>query len=81
MRGRTSRPTGGGGGVRVVSERVTWETCPECRRPAAVGWADGNPVEFDCPRECTLPVAGLLAAFMPGRATSHTGRELSGPLA
>jgi hypothetical protein len=62
-----------------MSERVTWETCPECRRPAAVGWVDGNPVEFDCPRECTLPMAELRAAFMPGRATSHTGREQSGP--
>jgi hypothetical protein len=57
-----------------VSERVTWETCPECRRPAAVGWVDGDPVEFDCPQECTLTAGVLHAAFMTGCAASHTGR-------
>ena len=57
-----------------MSERVTWETCPECRRPAAVGWVDGDPVEFDCPRECTLPAGELRTAFVPGRAAGHTGR-------
>jgi hypothetical protein len=56
-----------------VSERVTWETCPECRRPAAVGWVDRDPVEFDCPRECTLSAAELRATFMPGSAASSTG--------
>jgi hypothetical protein len=55
-----------------VSERVTWETCPGCRRPAAVGWMDGDPVEFDCPRECTLSAGELRAAFMPGRRLSGT---------
>ena len=45
-----------------MSERVTWETCPECRRPAAVGWVDGDPVQFDCPRECTLSAGELRAA-------------------
>ena len=35
-------------------ERVTWENCPNCRRAAAVGWVDGRPVEFDCPRGCCL---------------------------
>jgi hypothetical protein len=57
-----------------VSERVTWETCPECRRPAAVGWVDGDPVEFDCPQECTLTADELRAVFMTGCAASHTGR-------
>ena len=37
-----------------MSESVTWETCPTCERPAAVGWLDGNPVEFDCPAGCHL---------------------------
>jgi hypothetical protein len=60
-----------------VSERVTWEICPECRRPAAVGWVDGSPVQFDCPRGCTLPVAELRAVFMPGRATFMPGRAMS----
>ena len=36
------------------SEWVTWEDCPHCRRPAAVGWMDGQPTEFDCPRGCRL---------------------------
>jgi hypothetical protein len=36
------------------SERVTWEDCPNCRRAAAVGWLDGRPIEFDCPRGCRL---------------------------
>jgi hypothetical protein len=64
-------PTGRGRGVRVLSERVTWETCPGCRRPAAVGWVDGDPVGFDCPRECTLSAGELRAAFMPGRRVSR----------
>ena len=37
-----------------VSEWVTWEDCPHCRRPAAVGWMKGRPTEFDCPRGCRL---------------------------
>ena len=37
-----------------ASERVTWEDCPNCRRAAAVGWVNGRPVEFDCPRGCCL---------------------------
>lgn len=37
-----------------MSDRVTWETCPVCHRPAAVGWIDGGPVEFDCPAGCRL---------------------------
>ncbi len=37
-----------------ASERVTWEDCPTCRRAAAVGWVNGRPAEFDCPRGCRL---------------------------
>jgi hypothetical protein len=37
-----------------LSERVTWETCPNCGRSAAVGWLDANPVEFDCPGGCQV---------------------------
>ena len=50
-------------GRNVVSERVTWENCPECDRAAAVGWADGLPVEFDCPNGCSLSPAEVSAAF------------------
>ena len=37
-----------------ANERVTWEDCPNCRRPAAVGWIHGRPTEFDCPGGCRL---------------------------
>ncbi|MGY1712662.1 hypothetical protein ACI8AC_24440 [Geodermatophilus sp. SYSU D00758] len=36
-----------------MSERVTWEDCPVCRRVAAVGWSSVRPVEFDCPNGCS----------------------------
>jgi hypothetical protein len=42
-----------------ASERVTWEDCPSCQRPAAVGWMDGQAVEFDCPRGCSVTSAQL----------------------
>ena len=45
----------------VVSERVTWETCPSCGRPAAVGWVGEQPVEFDCPGRCWVSVKHVLA--------------------
>ena len=42
-----------------MSDRVTWEGCPICGEPAAVGWVtlvgrevgagSEDPVEFDCP--------------------------------
>jgi hypothetical protein len=38
----------------AVSERVTWDTCPNCGRFAAVGWRDGVLVEADCPSGCRL---------------------------
>ena len=37
-----------------ASERVTWETCPNCGLSAAVGWRDGHLVEADCPGGCRL---------------------------
>jgi hypothetical protein len=37
-----------------MTERVTWDICPRCGRYAAVGWLDGMPVGFDCPRGCQL---------------------------
>jgi hypothetical protein len=37
-----------------ASERVTWETCPNCGLSAAVGWRDGVLVEVDCPGGCRL---------------------------
>jgi len=41
------------------SERVTWQECPRCRQPAAVGWWHGRPVEFDCPRGCRVTLDQL----------------------
>lgn len=37
-----------------MSDSVTWETCPNCHRPAAVGWQNGMAVEFDCPAGCSI---------------------------
>jgi hypothetical protein len=54
------------------SERVTWEDCPDCRRPAAVGWVDERPVEFDCPRGCRLSVE-LVRALAAGRGRPPVG--------
>ncbi len=49
-------------GKRVEpGESVTWEDCPHCRRPAAVGWVGGRPTEFDCPRGCRLSTEQLHA--------------------
>jgi hypothetical protein len=42
-----------------MSERVTWENCPVCRRPAVVGWSNGRPIEFDCPGGCRLNAAHI----------------------
>ena len=42
-----------------MTERITWERCPDCGELAAVGWApDGAAevaVEFDCPNDCAAP--------------------------
>jgi hypothetical protein len=50
-----------------VSERVTWAVCPDCGRPAAVGWLDDVPVEFDCPGGClpSLEEVRALAGLRP----------------
>ncbi len=63
-----------------ASERVTWEDCPGCRRAAAVGWVDGRPVEFDCPRGCRLSEeqVQVFAATGHGRPPAAGG---SGPTA
>ena len=55
-----------------MSERITWETCPECGDTAAVGWRlrtsenmhgqSEEPVEADCPNSCTLS-AGQVQEF------------------
>jgi len=45
----------------TMSDSVTWETCPTCERPAAVGWLDGSPVEFDCTAGCDLDPKQLTA--------------------
>jgi hypothetical protein len=40
------------------SERITWETCPSCGQPAAVGWSGTRPVEFDCMKGCRVAAVG-----------------------
>lgn len=44
-----------------MTEHVTWESCPACHRPAAVGWLDDVPLEFDCPAGCRLTDAQVRA--------------------
>jgi len=39
-----------------ASERITWEDCPACGGPVAVGWLDGHPSEVDCAGGCRLRV-------------------------
>jgi hypothetical protein len=67
---RTARPgplpspasaLGSGGSTMESNERVTWEDCPNCQRAAAVGWVNGRPVEYDCPRGCCLSVEQVQA--------------------
>jgi len=60
-----------------VSERVTWEQCPECRRLAAVGWLDGTLVEFDCPNGCSLTQSRIAAAFVSWPVTAFTQQALT----
>jgi hypothetical protein len=43
----------------MSSDGITWETCPVCRRTAAVGWADGSPTEFDCTAGCVPSIAQI----------------------
>ncbi|NYJ07186.1 hypothetical protein [Petropleomorpha daqingensis] len=56
-----------------MSDRVTWEKCPKCGAPAAVGWttvawASGEPVEdepteIDCTSGCQLNSDEVQDAF------------------
>lgn len=56
-----------------MSERVTWEQCPRCRKTAAVGWvtidstddteAEEVAEEYDCPSGCRLDPDELRRTF------------------
>jgi hypothetical protein len=56
-----------------MSERISWENCPTCGSPAAVGWTtvlwvagesrEEGPIEFDCPSGCHLSHQALAEAF------------------
>jgi hypothetical protein len=37
-----------------MSERVTWESCPNCGGRAAIGWLGQRVTEVDCARGCEL---------------------------
>ena len=64
------------------SERVTWEDCPTCRRAAAVGWVNGWPTEFDCPRGCCLSAEQIQAfAARRGRPSVDVLAGTGGPAA
>ncbi len=57
-----------------MSERLTWESCPECRRLAAVGWLDGRPVRFDCPNGCRLTRSRIATTFTSWPLTAVLSR-------
>jgi hypothetical protein len=60
----------------MMSERVSWETCPECHRLAAVGWLNGTAIEVDCPTGCSVTPVRVVSAFHLNR-----GRGLHAPAA
>lgn len=41
----------------MSSDVVTWEACPDCAAPAALGWVGRTVVEIDCVSGCELPDA------------------------
>ena len=43
----------------MSSDEITWEVCPVCGRPAAVGWIDAYPAEFDCTAGCLPSIAQI----------------------
>ena len=63
----------------TASERITWEECPSCRRPAAVGWHDELIVEFDCPNGCGLTGAQTRALAATLGAGLDLGTTGTGP--
>jgi hypothetical protein len=65
-------------GGRRMSDHISWESCPQCRRSAAVGWIDGYPVEFDCLSRCPLTISELheLAAEAGETAARGEGRAV-----
>lgn len=38
----------------MLSEKVTWETCPRCDGPVALGWVGTTVMEIDCATACEL---------------------------
>ncbi|SEO77553.1 hypothetical protein [Trujillonella endophytica] len=58
-----------------MSERVSWETCPECRRLAAVGWLDGNAVEVDCPNGCNVTPVRVVSTIRHDRQSGMPGQD------
>lgn len=36
----------------MQSDVVTWETCPTCHGPAALGWVGQTLTEVDCAGQC-----------------------------
>ena len=38
----------------MSSEKVTWETCPRCGGPVALGWLGQTVTEIDCTSACEL---------------------------
>jgi hypothetical protein len=43
-----------------MTDRVTWEPCPRCGEPAAVGWTGEVVAEFDCRHGCAVTEEQLM---------------------
>ncbi len=66
----------------MPSDVVTWEVCPDCCGPAAVGWIGNAVTEIDCAAGCRLSEASRTAitrfATPPGELSSAGGRPPPG---
>jgi hypothetical protein len=64
----------------IESQWITWEVCPRCGDPAAVGWSDAgrfvDPIEFDCLKGCRVNIGELVRTFPPRRGTESTERAV-----
>lgn len=67
-----------------MSDRVTWGVCPNCGRPAAIGWVTTPPigdqpprevpVEIDCLDHCRLDAQALAQAVLHSITPSGPNR-------
>lgn len=61
----------------MPSDVVTWEACPGCNGPAALGWVGQTLTETDCAAGC--PMTDVLREAIRRTATPPTGEEPAPP--